>query len=192
MKLFALSNSWIFGLTVCFLLLWKLVSFLRYRHILRRHGCRKIARYPHKDPLLGYDLYRIIESSKRRNDTIPTMRRLFNSCSKGKTFQALTWGNPTVHSIDARIFRAVLKEDVHSFAVERFRKSFFSPWISGGFLVSDGEEWKRSRAILAPLFQKSQYADIPGLEVHLERLLALIPQDGTTFDIQPLFCRMVS
>ncbi len=186
------SGVWILGLLFCFALLWKLNSSRRYRDALRRRGCSYIAHYPHKDLFLGYDLYRITEKSKQRNDAIPTMQRLFDSFGKGKTFQALTLGIPTVYSIDPRIFRAVLKEESHNFGVEPLRKAFYSPWITTGVLVSDGQEWKTSRAVLRPLFQKSQYADLPGLTVHLNRLLALIPRDGTTFDLQPLVCRLVS
>jgi len=181
----------ILSLLISFPLLYKLITSLRYRNALRRHRCRSVASYPHKDPFLGYDLYRIIERSRQQNNAVLTLQWLFDSYGKGKTFQALTWGIPTVYSADSRIIRAVLKEKPHNFGVEAFRKPFNDPWIRRGILVSDGQEWKMSRAILRPLFQKSQHADLPGLEVHILRLITLMPKDGGTFDIQPLLCNLV-
>lgn len=173
------------------ILLWKYVASLHHKIALRKRGCSSVATYPHKDPLLGYDLYRVIERSRQQNNVIPTMQRLFDTYGNGMTFQALTWGIPTLYSADPRIIRAVLKECFHNFGLEPFRKPFNDPWISRGILVSDGQEWKTSRAILRPLFQKSQHADLPALEVHVQRFIALIPEDGSTLDIQPLLCRLV-
>lgn len=173
------------------IVLWKFISSLRYRIALQRHGCRSVAQYPHKDPFLGYDLYQTIEESRRRNDVTPTFQRLFDTYGNGKTFQALTWGIPTLFSADSRIIRAVLKEGFHNFGVEPFRKPFNDPWIRRGLLVSDGQEWKMSRATLRPLFQKSQHADLPALELHVQRLIALVPKHGSSFDIQPLLCHLV-
>ena len=186
------SKGLVIVLLIVLVSLWKLIAALHYRRTLRRLGCCPVARYPHKDPILGYDLYRIIERSRQQNNALPTLQRLFDTYGNGKTFQALTWGIPTVFSADPRIIRAVLKEGFHNFGVEPFRKPFNKPWIRRGLLVSDGQEWKMSRAILRPLFQKSQHADLPGFEVHVQRLIALIPKDEETFDIQPLLCRLVS
>ena len=182
---------WIPSLVISLTLFWKLFTFLAYKNSLRKHGCRTVARYPHKDPFLGYDLYRIIERSRQQNTVVPTLQWLFDSYGNGKTFEALTWGIPTLYSADPRIIRSVLKEGFDNFGIEPFRKPFNSPWICRGILVSDGQEWKMSRAMLRPLFQKSQHADLPGLEVHVQKLIALIPKDCSTFDIQPLLCRLV-
>ena len=99
--------------------------------------------------------------SKQRNDTIPTIRRLFDSCCNGKTLQFFTWNIPTVHTIALRIFPAVLKEDIHSFDAEPFRKAFYSPWISRGLVIAYGQEWTLSWAILRPLLQESPVCGYP-------------------------------
>lgn len=65
-------------------------------------------------------------------------------------------------------------------------------WIGDGVFSSDGPVWKHSRTLFKPVFPKGQYANLPGLDVHVKRLLALVPRDETTVDIQPLFQRLVS
>ena len=117
----------ILSLLISFALLYKLITSLRYRNALRRHGCRSVASYPHKDPFLGYDLYRIIEKSRQQNNAVLTLQWLFDNYGNGKTFQALTWGIPTVYSTDSRIISAVLKDKPHNFGVEAFRKPLMTP-----------------------------------------------------------------
>jgi len=117
----------ILSLLISFALLYKLITSLRYRNALRRHRCRSVASYPHKDPFLGYDLYRIIERSRQQNNAVLTLQWLFDSYGNGKTFQALTWGIPTIYSVDSRIIRAVLKEKPHNSGVEAFQKPFNGP-----------------------------------------------------------------
>ena len=193
MNSFAVSNSWVLGPLFCFgvALLWKFVLSLRFKSALRRHGCSPITRYPHKDPIFGLDLYRIIAKSKQQNDATSTMQRLIESHGNGKTFQALTLGIPTVYTADPRIIRAILAKDAHHFGVEPIRKNFHDPWITKGLLVTDGQQWKSSRTMLMPLFQKSQYANLPTLQLHVGRVLDLIPRDGRTLDLQPLLCDLV-
>ena len=185
------SKSAILILLIGVTLLWKIQASLRHRIKRWRHNCLPPAQYPHQDPILGYDLYRIIEKSRNSNTSVQTLQWLFDKYGNGKTFQALTWGIPTVFSADPRIFRAVLKEESQNFGVEPFRKPFNDPWIRRGLLVSDGQEWKMSRGMLRPLFKKSQHADLPSLEIHVQRLMKLIPEEGESFDIQPLLCRLV-
>lgn len=181
----------VIGALIAFFLLRKCVSSIRHSIALRKYGCCTVTQYPHKDPFFGYDLYRILRKSRRQNTVINTLQWLFDTYGNGKTFQALNWGIPTIHSADPRIFHAVLQERIQNFGVSPFRKPLYNPWICRGLLVSDGQEWKTSRSMLRPLFQKSQHADLPALEVHVQSLIASIPSSEATFDIQPLFCDMV-
>ena len=186
------SKSLITFLILLVTVAWKTFKYLRYHSLLQRHGCSPVAQYPHEDSFLGYDLYRIIEKSRQQNNAVRTLQWLFRTFGNGKTFQALTWGIPTVYSADPRNIQAVLQERFHDFGVEPFRKPFNDPWIRTGLLVSDGQKWKMSRTVLRPLFKKSQHADLPGLEMHVQRLLAMIPEDDATSDIQPILCQLVS
>jgi len=143
------SKALILSLLISIRLLWKSITSLRYRSALQRHGCRSVASYPHKGPFLGYDLYRINERSRQQNKAVVTLQWLFDSYGTERPFKRL------LGVLRRWIIRAVLKERPYSFGVEPFRKPFNNPWDCRGIQVSDGQEWKMSRAMLRPLFQKS-------------------------------------
>jgi hypothetical protein len=42
--------------------------------------------------------------------------------------------------------------------------------------------------MIRPNFTRSQVADLDGLEKHVQRFVNLLPRDGSTVDLQPLFC----
>ncbi|KAL2042251.1 hypothetical protein N7G274_004739 [Stereocaulon virgatum] len=174
----------------CTIILCKLASFLRRRKRLRDLGCGNISHYPHKDPLLGYDLHRLIEDSKRNHLNVSLIQHLHTTYGRGKTFQALTWGLKTLYTVEPRNIQTILTSEFQSFGVESIRKAFNDPWIGAGIVMSDGPVWRNSRKILKPLFGKTLFADPYRLEHHLSRLLALIPRDGSTIDMQPLFWRL--
>jgi hypothetical protein len=91
---------------------------------------------------------------------------------------------------DANI-QAIHTIDFKHFGVEPIRKTVNQGWMGDGIFVSDGPKWKHSRSLLKPVFSKGQYADLPSLDVHVNKLLALVPGDRVTVDLQPLFQRLV-
>ena len=56
-----------------------------------------------------------------------------------------------------------------------------------GILSSDGKQWKHSRNMLRPNFNRSQIDDTDNLKSHVDRLLAQIPGDGTLVNLSELF-----
>ena len=42
-----------------------------------------------------------------------------------------------------------------------------------------------------PIFARRQISDLRGFELHLERLMGLLPEDGETLDLRPLLRRLV-
>ncbi|KAL9633074.1 MAG: hypothetical protein Q9164_004916 [Protoblastenia rupestris] len=165
------SKSLITILLISFTLLWKLIASLRYRNAVRRHGCCSVARYPHKDPFLGYDLYRLIERSRQRNDAVPTLQWLFNTYGNGKTFQALTWGVPTVYSADPRIIRAVLKEGFHNFGS--------LDWATEFLFGESAESLLPQARINVAQFSAAVERSLKGVtrRVMLSPVLSLLPKD---------------
>ncbi len=61
--------------------------------------------------------------------------------------------------------------------------------LGKGIFTTDGKEWAHSRAMLRPNFIKEQVADLQAFESHIQDLFKLIPRDGSTVDLQPLFFR---
>jgi len=63
------------------------------------------------------------------------------------------------------------------------------PVFGEGIFTTDGEAWAHSRALLRPNFARDQVADLEAFERHIQALVAVIPRDGSTVDLQELFFR---
>lgn len=61
------------------------------------------------------------------------------------------------------------------------------PLLGRGIFTSDGDEWQHSRALLRPSFSKDQVADLALVELHVNNLFKLLPNNTGTIDLQPLF-----
>lgn len=61
--------------------------------------------------------------------------------------------------------------------------------VGDGLMSTDGLTWKARRAILTPIFAQATHHQHL-FEQHVTRLLDLIPEDGSTVDLQPLFDRL--
>lgn len=97
-----------------------------------------------------------------------------------------------IFAMDPVNMQAVHTTEFTNFGAEPIRKPVNKGWMGDGIFVSDGPKWKHSRALLKPLSGKAQVANLSNFDVHLERLLDLIPRDATTVDLQPLVRRLVS
>lgn len=83
--------------------------------------------------------------------------------------------------------RAVYSTQFEDFGVKPVRGFVFGPLLGRGLMTSDGSLWKRSRALTAPTFTKSQFGDLKRFVDHVTRLLEHVPDDGSQIDLQPLF-----
>lgn len=64
------------------------------------------------------------------------------------------------------------------------------PLIGKGLMTTDSAHWARSRTVLQPLFSRTQSTNYFTLETHVARFIDLIPKDGSTTDLQPLFAEL--
>lgn len=156
--------------------------------IKRQHGCQRPPSTPSKDPLLGLDsVYRMLRSVKenRRNLSLKEQLDLY-----GYTFQSNLFGKIEVFTAEPQNLQAIFAKDFESFGVEPMRLFVFEPLIGKGVMTTDGAQWARSRALLQPVFSRTQIADYSAFETHVARLIDLIPKDGSTVDLQPLFAKL--
>jgi cytochrome P450 len=108
----------------------------------------------------------------------------------GHTFQSNPYGRTGIFTIEPPNLQAILATDSESFGLEPLRLFFFEPFIGRGIVTSDGPFWKHSRALIRPTFARAQVADLSAMKIHVDRLIDLIPKDGSTVDLQPLFARL--
>ena len=181
---------WIFALLASFFAIKELTSYLLLEYKLRKLGCCKVPCYPQRIPYFGLDLYALLDKGRQDGALLSTLQNLFRV--HGKTFQARLWGQTIIYTIDVANIQAIHTTEFDHFGVEPIRKSVNQGWIGDGIFVSDGPLWKHSRNFLKPAFSKSQFADLLSFGTHVDRLLTLVPSDGASVDLQPLFQRLVS
>lgn len=65
-------------------------------------------------------------------------------------------------------------------------------FFGDGILSMNGHEWKQARELVNPLFQRAELTDVDHFRKYVDRMLELIPRDGSTVDMQPLLQKLVS
>lgn len=154
----------------------------------KKLGCEEPASPPQKDWFLGLDFVYNQLVNIRMNRRNASTRELHEQC--GATFQSRFYGTRKIHTIEPENVQAVMSTDFKSWGVQPLRLFAFEPLIGRGIMGTDGHLWEHSRAMLRPAFARKEISDLPALEVHVRNLLALIPKDGSTVDLRPLFTRM--
>ncbi|KAL8723367.1 MAG: hypothetical protein Q9181_007300 [Wetmoreana brouardii] len=86
--------------------------------------------------------------------------------------------------------KSILATDFKSYSVGEERKKGLRPILGDGIFTTDGAAWQHSRELLRPCFVRSQLGDIDLFEKYFQHLLALVPRDGSTVDLQDLFFRL--
>lgn len=151
------------------------------------HGCKPCQKFPSEDPILGLDFIRanIAACKSRRMLELMTDR----ITKVGPTWQVRVFVNRrSVFTADPDNIKTILSLNFKDFSIAG-RRPLMGPLLGNGIFTSDGDEWAHSRALLRPSFTKEQVADLALIEVHVTHLLDLLPRDGATVDLQPLFLR---
>ena len=107
----------------------------------------------------------------------------------GSTFSSKVYGTTKICTIDPKNLQAAFSTDFANWGVQPLREFYFGPFIGRGILTTDGTFWEHSRALIRPTFSRSQLADLSKFDVHMERLIKLIP-NASDIDLKPLFSRL--
>jgi cytochrome P450 len=154
----------------------------------RRLGCEEPPALPSTTYMFGLDfIFKQFGNIKNKGRDAST-RELHEEY--GNTFQANAGGNRKIYSSELQNVQSVFSTDFKSWGVQPIRLFAFGPLIGKGIMGTDGRAWEHSRALLRPAFSRKEISDLPALEVHVQKLLAKIPHDGSTVDLRPLFARL--
>jgi cytochrome P450 len=85
----------------------------------------------------------------------------------------------------------VLSTHFKHFGLQPLRYEGGKGFFGNGLLVTDGAQWKSSRALIRPAFDIAHIANFDRLSGYVERFMSLLPRDGSTLDLFPLFKRLV-
>ncbi|KAF2812870.1 cytochrome P450 [Mytilinidion resinicola] len=157
---------------------------------MRRHGCQEPPKYPHKDPFFGIDLLLLYTKSLESQTFLNLNQNLF--ASYGKTFRAKFLGASIIKTIDPHITKYVHATHFNQFGVENIRIKAAPHLWGDGITMVDGERWANRRALIKPSFDVVHISNLGNrsLETHVQRLMRLLPRDGSTVDLMPLFKRL--
>lgn len=176
-----------FVLLAIFIVASQSLQHLRRRKFAALHGCKPCQKFPLEDPVLGLDFI-------RNNIKAFKSRRFLELVSGRVTQSGATWQvrvfltRRSVFTADPDNVKTILSLNFKDFELSG-RRPLMGPLLGRGIFTSDGNEWAHSRALLRPNFTKDQVADLALIELHVTHLFKLLPGDGATVDLQPLFHR---
>lgn len=175
----------------CLYLLYRLVqqaiTYHRRALVIRKHGCKAIPSYPHRDPIFGLDLFIKNSRLSKNGGFLDNLRDRYENIVGRYTMTALTLGERMILTAEPENIKAILATQFKDFNLPPRRKDAFHPIFGHGIFTTDGAEWEVSRALLRPNFTRTQVGDLDTFETHITNLIANIPKDGSTVDLQILF-----
>ncbi|KAE9365333.1 putative cytochrome P450 [Stipitochalara longipes BDJ] len=162
------------------------IKLRRQNAIIRQKGCKPVRSYPHRDPILGLDIF--LENAKlgKTGGLWDRARERYLSLNTW-TFSQLLLGDRIINTTEPENIKAILATQFHEFELPPRRKNEFQPVLGHGIFTTDGKEWEASRALLRPNFVRNQVGDLNTFDHHISAMISHIPKDGSTVDLQALF-----
>ncbi|OJD23898.1 hypothetical protein ACJ73_04746 [Blastomyces percursus] len=155
------------------------------RKLAKENACRPPPAYPHKDPILGLDLAIKSRGHKKKNILLQEAQKRFQTF--GNTFSLNSIGISAISTCEPENIKTVLSLKFQDYHINALRKRAFHGVFGHGIFTTDGPQWEHSRTMLRPNFNRAQVADLAIFERHIQSLIQVIPTDGSTVDLQPLF-----
>ncbi|KAF2144836.1 uncharacterized protein K452DRAFT_349808 [Aplosporella prunicola CBS 121167] len=172
------------GVVVLYICAGLIVSSIEAHQFMRAKGCLPPAKVPQAERIIGYGLYKTIKSKQGKKTSLE--EGLKRTLSSGYTASAVVMGQHVITTADPENIKAILATNFKDFGLGQ-RIDAFGPFLGSGIFTADGIQWQHSRALIRPSFTKAQLAQLETIETHIQNLLARIPTDGSTVDLQPLF-----
>lgn len=180
----------LFALASFLLLIITFISKLRRdlasRNFRAQHGCKPCRKFPLRDPILGLDFIITNIRAFRNHRFLELLSTRFREA--GPTWEVRGFHRRSIFTADPENVKTLLSLRFKDFTLGG-RQRIMGPLLGQGVFASDGDEWAASRALLRPNFAREQVADLGLIEAHVARLFRLLPHDGATVDLQPLFHR---
>ncbi|KAL2136397.1 hypothetical protein VTI74DRAFT_3831 [Chaetomium olivicolor] len=166
-----------------------LIKKYRFESRARALGCGSVALYPHKDPILGLDVFLESLRALKKHRFLDLYAERFRSA--GNTYYGIFLGKSILMTNQAENIKTVLATRFEDWPIDGPRLFATLPVLGpDSIFSSNGEAWHRARNLLKPSFVRDQVADLKCFGRHIDNMLAAIPEDGTTFDIQNILLDM--
>jgi cytochrome P450 monooxygenase len=164
------------------------VNEVRYRNA---KGCKPIARYRQWDPFLGLDLVLSQGKALREHYFIPWLSSMH--ANMPKTFTINFLGKRQIYTIEPENLKSLTAITWKDFGISPIRRHSKAsmPFADKGVNTVDGEDWEFSRFLIKPFFYREVYTSTDRVAPYVDHFLRLLPEDGETFNVQPLLQRWV-
>ncbi|KAJ5205297.1 Cytochrome P450 [Penicillium cf. griseofulvum] len=185
---FDLFQTPFYGLVVgAVLITWSLAKsvqdFQRWKYA-RQNGCQPFARSVCHG-LFGLGMVMELAKAGPEHRFLELVRGWHQGY--GPTFKARVANRNLIFTADPKNLQTILALKFKDFSVGTARLDALRPALGNGIFGVDGAAWEHSRALLRPNFLRAQINDTELYETHVVDLIAQIPRDGSTIDLQPLF-----
>lgn len=108
----------------------------------------------------------------------------------GNTFEQRFMGAIFINTIDPENIKAVISTHFANFDMGKRRRQASIPLLGLGIFNNEEGQWRHSRRLFRPAFHYSHLRQVEDLfEPHFQKLLAVIPRNGISFDLAELFRR---
>ena len=184
-----LGLAWAAALATITLVYQKLSQYVAFYVKRQQTGCFRARRYPHSDPFFGYDLYKQRQRALREGNLQALYTRHFNRL--GKTWEETFLDQRVINTMDIANHHYIHTVGFEEFGKPAARSKISAPILGKGIFMAEGTQWKQSRGIIKPIFAKADTENIEMMARHVDRFLALIPLDCSTFNIQPMLKKLV-
>jgi hypothetical protein len=166
-----------------------LISKYLFERRARALGCGTAAVYPHKDPILGLDVFLQAKRAFKNHKLLDLYSSQAALC--GKTYYILALGRWLLATNEVENVKTMLSTKMADWPIAGPRLLSVLPVLGpNSIFTSNGEAWHTARAMIRPSFVRDQVADFRCFDRHIKNMLAAIPADGATFDMQSLLLDM--
>ena len=160
-----------------------------FRRAEAQNHCQRPRNYPHRDPIWGWDLYRIRQKAAQCGQFYKLYDLQFEQY--GKTFEEVFFDTAVINTMEPANIQHVAVHTFQDWGRVGMRNSSAAPVLGDGIFSQDGAEWRHSRQLIKPTFARSEIADLSSLSIYTDRFLGLLPRDGSTTNVQPLLHRFL-
>lgn len=180
------------GIAVCLILpiiIIFVVQYLQWRlekSNMRGNGLQLAKIFPNQGIFAWAFWYKMYQAS-REGDVQREIRSNFMRAGR-KTFRTTGLIQDTLHVMDQENLRVILNQTRHFGKAPRKDGGWFAPswapFLEGGMMVSDGQEWKQCRTAVTGYLNKRNIAQLDKLEPFVQKFLSRVSVGGQSCDYQ--------
>ncbi len=165
----------------------RLERWFTSRKFLQIHGSELPVKLSKVSPPQGDSFYKETMQVFRQHRLLELIQRRHEAA--GYTYQTTTLGSHVINTSEPENIKAILATSFEDYSMGN-RMAAVGPFLGPGVFTNDSEDWEVSRAITRPNFLKAQISNLRLFEKYIQQLIAHIPKDSSTIELQKLFYKL--